>query len=123
MKNANKKAILLVYRGDADGQIQKYEVKISDGMVVLDALLQIQAKNAPDLAFRYNCKGGRCGSCTAEINGKPALMCKTRLSDLPIDESIVVKPMKGFPVIKDLVTDMSRLFKDKKPKLGSDIVL
>src|SRR5947208_10651351 len=76
-------------------------------MVVLDAVHAIQAEQAPDLAVRWNCKAGKCGSCSAGINGKPRLMCMTRMSDSPADETITVTPMKAFPVIKDLVTDVS----------------
>jgi succinate dehydrogenase / fumarate reductase iron-sulfur subunit len=83
-------------------------------MVVLDAVLQIQAEQAPDLAVRWNCKAGRCGSCSAEINGTPKLMCMTRLSDLPPGKPILLQPMKAFPLIKDLVTDVSWNFRVKK---------
>jgi succinate dehydrogenase / fumarate reductase iron-sulfur subunit len=76
-------------------------------MVVLDAVHQIQAEQAPDLAVRWNCKAGRCGSCSAEVNGMPKLMCMTRLADLPHDRPVTVEPMKAFPPIRDLVTDVS----------------
>jgi succinate dehydrogenase / fumarate reductase iron-sulfur subunit len=76
-------------------------------MVVLDAVHQIQATQAPDLACRWNCKAGKCGSCSAEINGVPKLMCMTRVSDLPLDTPVIVEPMQAFPHVKDLVTDVS----------------
>jgi len=76
-------------------------------MVVLDAVHQIQAESAPDLAVRWNCKAGKCGSCSAEVNGKPRLMCMARLGDLDLEHPVRVEPMKSFPVIKDLVTDVS----------------
>ena len=76
-------------------------------MVVLDAVHRIQAEQAPDLACRWNCKAGKCGSCSAEINGRPRLMCMTRLNSLPLDEPVTVEPMRTFPLIKDLVTDVS----------------
>ena len=76
-------------------------------MVVLDALHYIQGHLAPDLAVRWNCKAGRCGSCSAEVNGRPRLTCKTRMDELPQDKAITVLPMKAFPVIKDVVTDVS----------------
>src|SRR5690606_6551527 len=97
-----------VWRGDATGgDFVEYETPVSDGMVVLDAIHDIQAQQANDLAVRWNCKAGKCGSCSAEINGKPRLMCMTRLGDIPHDQSISVTPMKAFPVIRDLVTDVS----------------
>ncbi len=83
-------------------------------MVVLDAVHEIQANQAQDLAVRWNCKVGKCGSCSAEINGMPKLMCMTRLSQLPLDAPITVEPMRTFPLIKDLVTDVSWNFEVKK---------
>jgi succinate dehydrogenase / fumarate reductase iron-sulfur subunit len=105
---AETKAKLKVFRGDKDGgKLEDYEVETYTGMVVLDAIHAIQAAEAPDLSVRWNCKAGRCGSCSAEINGKPRLMCMTRMSHFPEGEPIVVTPMKAFPIIKDLVTDVS----------------
>src|SRR5215468_2957807 len=110
-----KKAKLQIYRGDREGgRLQEYEVETYTGMVVLDAVHDVQAKQAPELAVRWNCKAGRCGSCSAEINGKPRLMCMTRMSHFPENEPIVVTPMKAFPIIKDLVTDVSWNYKVAK---------
>jgi succinate dehydrogenase / fumarate reductase iron-sulfur subunit len=101
-------ATFRVWRGDATGgNLRDYQTEITPGMVVLDAIHQIQAEQANDLAVRWNCKAGKCGSCSAEVNGMPKLMCMTRLSDLPTDRPIIVEPMKAFPAIKDLVTDVS----------------
>ncbi len=109
---AAKSAKVRVYRGDNDGgELKDYEVETYPGMVVLDAIHDIQAHKEPSLAVRWNCKAGRCGSCSAEINGKPKLMCMTRVSSLPEGEPITVTPMKSFPVIKDLVTDVSHNFR------------
>src|SRR5262249_1922073 len=97
-----------IWRGNSDrGGFQDYTTEISEGMVVLDAVLKIQSEQANDLAARWNCKAGKCGSCSAEINGSPRLMCMTRLSDLPLDKPVTVEPMRTFPSIKDLVTDVS----------------
>ena len=84
------------------------------GMVVLDAVNQIQATQANDLACRWNCKAGKCGSCSAEVNGSPKLMCMTRMSDLPLDRPVTVEPMKAFPLVKDLITDVSWNFQVKR---------
>ncbi len=101
-------ALLRVFRGDQNGgQTSDYTVPIAPGMVVLDALHHIQGHQQPDLAVRWNCKAGKCGSCSAEVNGKPRLTCKTRMDSLPKDAPITVAPLKTFPVIKDLVTDVS----------------
>jgi succinate dehydrogenase / fumarate reductase iron-sulfur subunit len=104
-----------IWRGDADGgAFASYTTQVSGGMVVLDAVKQIQAESAHDLAVRWNCKAGKCGSCSAEINGRPRLMCMTRMSSLPEDESITVQPMQTFPLIRDLVTDVSWNYRVKK---------
>ena len=101
-------ATFKIFRGDRNkGDLVEYQVPIAPGMVVLDALHYIQAHDAPDLAVRWNCKAGKCGSCSAEVNGRPRLTCKTRLDALPLDQPITVQPMKSFPVLKDLVTDVS----------------
>lgn len=100
---------IYVYRGDASGgQEQPYSVEVSPGMVVLDAIHYIQAHHARDLAVRWNCKAAHCGSCSAEINGRPKLLCKTRIDQyLASGVPIHVRPMKTFPLIRDLVTDVS----------------
>ena len=104
-----KEAILWVNRGEGndEGDYFEYRVPAGEGMVVLDAIHWIQSNVQPDLAARWNCKAAKCGSCSAEVNGKPSLMCKTRLSDFPDDEAITVEPMRTFPRIRDLVTDVS----------------
>jgi len=108
-------ARFLVWRGDAhSGRFQEYSTEVSEGMVVLDAMCRIQAEQARDLALRWNCKAGRCGSCSAEINGRPKLMCMARLSELPLDKPVTVEPMRTFPPLKDLVSDVSWNFKVKK---------
>ncbi len=95
-------------------RIEDYSIEISDGMVVLDAILQIQAQYANDLAVRWNCKAGHCGSCSAEVNGIPKLMCMCRMNELPMDKPILIQPIKAFPLIRDLVTDVSWNFENKK---------
>ena len=97
-----------VFRGDASGgQLKQYDVRTDPGMVVLDVVHRIQATQEPDLAVRWNCKAGKCGSCSAEINGLPKLMCMTRMDTFEEGEEITVTPVKTFPVIRDLVTDVS----------------
>jgi succinate dehydrogenase / fumarate reductase, iron-sulfur subunit len=108
-------ATFRIWRGNTDqGEFRDYPTEISPGMVVLDAVHRIQAEQATDLAVRWNCKAGKCGSCSAEINGSPRLMCMTRLSSLPLEQPVTVQPMKAFPLIKDLVTDVSWNFRVKK---------
>lgn len=120
-------ATLHVLRGGPEGgKPVEFRVPVAPGMVVLDALHYIQGHQAPDLAVRWNCKAGKCGSCSAEVNGRPRLTCKTRMDSLPLDQPITVSPMKSFPVIKDLVTDVSwnyqvnRKIPAFQPKPGTD---
>ena len=103
-----RKLPMRIWRGDASGgDFVNYSVEVEDGEVVLDALHRLQATEASDLAIRWNCKAGKCGSCSAEINGKPGLMCMTRVSTFAPGETVTVTPMRTFPVIRDLVTDVS----------------
>jgi succinate dehydrogenase / fumarate reductase, iron-sulfur subunit len=109
------KATFRIWRGDSTGgSFKDYTTEISPGMVVLDAVHRIQAEQATDLAARWNCKAGKCGSCSAEINGNPRLMCMTRLNALPLDQPVTVEPIRAFPRIKDLVTDVSWNYEVKK---------
>jgi len=102
------KATFRIWRGDdKGGELRDYPVEIGEGMVVLDVVHRIQASQAPDLSVRWNCKAGKCGSCSAEVNGLPRLMCMTRLSELPLDRPVTVEPMRAFPPLRDLVTDVS----------------
>jgi succinate dehydrogenase / fumarate reductase iron-sulfur subunit len=97
-----------VWRGDADGGgLEDYVVEVNEGEVVLDIIHRLQATQAPDLAVRWNCKAGKCGSCSAEINGMPRLLCMTRMSVFSESDTITVTPLRTFPVIRDLVTDVS----------------
>ena len=108
-------ATFRVWRGSgAQGKLTDYPAEVSEDMVVLDAIHQIQADQATDLAVRWNCKAGKCGSCSAEVNGTPRLMCMTRLSELDLSEPVTIEPMRAFPIVKDLVTDVSSNFRAKK---------
>ncbi len=108
-------ATFKIWRGDAQGgNLVAYQAEVADGMVVLDVVRRIQADQANDMAVRWNCKAGKCGSCAAEVNGHPKLMCMTRLKDLPLQQPVTIEPMKTFPLIKDLVTDVSWNYRVKK---------
>jgi len=97
-----------IWRGnDGGGEFITYRIGVEPGMVVLDVLHRIQALQANDLAIRWNCKAGKCGSCSMEINGRPRLACMTRMNEYTADETLTVQPLKTFPLIKDLVTDVS----------------
>jgi succinate dehydrogenase / fumarate reductase iron-sulfur subunit len=97
-----------VWRGDSSGgDIQDYDVEVNDGEVVLDIIHRLQATQTPDLACRWNCKAGKCGSCSMEINGMPKLGCMTRMATFEPEETITITPLRTFPVIRDLVTDVT----------------
>jgi succinate dehydrogenase / fumarate reductase iron-sulfur subunit len=104
-----------IWRGDAEGgEFIEYETDVSEGMVVLDVLHRIQIESAQDLAIRWNCKAGKCGSCSMEVNGKPTLSCMTRMNTFDEDITIEVQPMKTFPILKDLVCDVSFNYEKNK---------
>src|SRR5450432_4324264 len=111
-----KTVVFRIWRTDGNGRdkLVDYTTEITEGLVVLDVVHKIQAEQAPDLAVRWNCKAGKCGSCSAEINGVPKLMCMTRLSELNLDMPVIIEPMHAFPSIRDLVTDVSWNFTVKK---------
>ncbi|CAM5490003.1 Fumarate reductase iron-sulfur subunit OS=Streptomyces antimycoticus OX=68175 GN=SANT12839_061070 PE=3 SV=1 [Streptomyces antimycoticus] len=97
-----------VWRGDQDGGgLKDFHVEVNEGEVVLDIVHRLQATQAPDLAVRWNCKAGKCGSCSAEVNGRPRLLCMTRMSVFDRAETITITPLRTFPVVQDLVTDVS----------------
>jgi succinate dehydrogenase / fumarate reductase iron-sulfur subunit len=83
-------------------------------MVVLDVIHRVQTAQAPDLAVRWNCKAGKCGWCSMEINGKPRLACMTRMNVFAPDETVTIQPLKTFSIIRDLVTDVSWNFEQNR---------
>ncbi|MGA2874704.1 MAG: succinate dehydrogenase/fumarate reductase iron-sulfur subunit [Nitrososphaerales archaeon] len=111
-----KQVTLRIFRGlGSDRSKDRYEVftvPYEDGMVVLNAIHYIQSHLDSSLSARWNCKAGHCGSCSAEINGWPRLMCKTPVADF--DGDITIEPMKAFPLIRDLVTDVSENYEIAK---------
>ncbi len=110
----SKRIKLRIWRGDAkDGALKDVEVDANEGEVVLDVIHRVQATQMGDLAVRWNCKAGKCGSCSMEINGKPRLACMTHVANFADGETITVTPLRAFPVIKDLVTDVSFNYKKR----------
>ena len=125
-----------IYRGDnKKGELINFETEVKEGMVVLDVIHKIQAEQANDLAVRWNCKAGKCGSCSMEINGKPKLSCMTRMNEYDDNETISIRPIRTFPLVKDLVADVSWNYKqnkkitafspdpDKKDKTGNYVMM
>jgi succinate dehydrogenase / fumarate reductase iron-sulfur subunit len=104
-----------IFRGDtAAGDMVDYQTEVDKGMVVLDVIHRIQAEKANDMAVRWNCKAGKCGSCSVEINGKPKLACMTRMNEYGDDETISIRPIRSFPVMRDLVADVSWNYEQNK---------
>ena len=104
-----------IWRGEGElGQLTDYSIDIDKGMVILDVIHKVQAEHAGDLAARWNCKAGKCGSCSIEVNGKPRLGCMTRLNEFDENETITIEPLKTFPTIRDLVTDVSWNYEQNK---------
>ena len=104
-----------IYRGDDErGELVNYKCEVTEGMVVLDVIHKIQSNQANDLACRWNCKAGKCGSCGVEINGKPKLACMTRMNEFEEEQTVVITPLKAFPVIKDIVSDVSWNYKQNE---------
>ena len=104
-----------VWRGEGEkGELVDYSVEVDKGMVILDVVHKVQAEHASDLAVRWNCKAGKCGSCSVEINGKPRLGCMTRLNEFDENETITIQPIRAFPTIRDLVTDVSWNYEQNK---------
>ena len=107
-----RKVKMRIWRGDSkSGEFKDVSVDANEGEVVLDVIHRVQGTQMPDLAVRWNCKAGKCGSCSMEINGKPRLACMTRMNIFAEDETITVTPLRAFPVIRDLVTDVSYNYK------------
>src|SRR4026207_574773 len=97
-----------VWRGDdTGGKLEDFQGEVNEGEGVLDIIPRWPPTQTPDLAVRWNCKAGKCGSCSMEINGKPRLGCMTRMSTFDANETVTITPLRTFPVIRDLVTDVS----------------
>ena len=105
--------MLSIYRfnpeADAKPYIQEYELEPGPAdRMLLDMLIRVKALDET-FSFRRSCREGVCGSDAMNINGRNALACITRVADLP--KKVVVRPLPGLPVIRDLVVDMSDFFR------------
>jgi len=91
---------------------QEYKVKTHRGMTVLDALLEIKARQDHTLVMRYSCRMGVCGSCGMVINGVPRLACQTQIAEVATEANpvITIEPLYNFPVLRDLATDFTSFF-------------
>jgi fumarate reductase iron-sulfur subunit len=89
-------------------RLQRFWVPAKEGMTVLDALIDVQRRLDPTLAFRYACRVGMCGSCAMVINGRERWACRTLLKSLK-SGTVTVRPLYHFPLIRDVVVDMAPL--------------
>ena len=97
-------------------QFNEYEVDTKPGMTVNDALFAIKEKLDGSISWRVSCRMGICGSCGMKINGRWMLACQTQLADLGTNR-IILEPMPNYPIIKDLVSDLTELYmKHRKVK-------
>jgi len=98
-------------------RLQKYWVPAKEGMTVLDALVDVERRLDPTLAFRYACRVGMCGSCAMVINGRERWACRTLLRHLRAGP-VTVRPLYHFPLIRDLVVDMAP-FRERMLAVGA----
>jgi fumarate reductase iron-sulfur subunit len=99
-----------VWRSETSGGLVSYEVPRYESQTVLDVVTFIQRQMQPDLAYRFACRVGMCGSCAMNVNGKARWTCRTHVSKVAIGNELEIAPLSNLPVIKDLVTDMSAFF-------------
>ncbi len=127
MSEAMRKVHFQIYRfdpeKDAEPYMQDFHLEIPQGkdMMLLEAILQIKAQLDETVSIRRSCREGVCGSDGMNINGRNGLACITTLSSLK--EPIVLRPLPGFPVVRDLVVDMTQFYKQYekiKPYLQND---
>jgi len=95
------------------GYFRDYVVPFKRGMTVLDGLIYIKENIDPSLSIRYSCRMAICGSCGVRVNGIEMLACHTQVADLGKDV-VKIEPMRNYPIIKDLVTDMDILFEKQR---------
>ena len=99
-----------VWRGKESGEFRTYEVPRFESQTVLDVVTYIQRNLEPTLSYRFACRVGMCGSCAMTVNGKARWTCRTHVANVAADNVLEIAPLNHLPVIKDLVTDMSRFF-------------
>jgi succinate dehydrogenase / fumarate reductase iron-sulfur subunit len=92
---------------------ETFEIEARKGMNLLEALLRVQDEMDPTLSFRYSCRGAVCGSCGMKVNGELVLACRTPV-EKRIGNVVLIEPLPFFPVIRDLIVDMSLFFEHYK---------
>lgn len=99
-----------IWRGAATGGYKSYSVPRRDAQSVLDVVTWVQRHAAPDLAYRFACRVGVCGSCAMTVNGRPRWTCRSHVAKVIEDGRLQIGPLANLPIVKDLVTDMSVFF-------------
>ncbi len=99
-------------REGCEPYIQAYNVEVSEGMTVLEALIKIADEDDPTLAFRRSCRSAICGSCAMNINGFPKLACNTQvIPEYRKRGEIFIEPLANHTVIRDLIVDLTPFWK------------
>lgn len=102
-----------IWRGGADGAFERYQVPVRESQTILDVVTWVQRHVDPTLTYRFACRVGMCGSCAMMVNGVPRWTCRTHVDKAAggsADGAIEIAPLRNFPVIKDLVCDMTEFF-------------
>ncbi len=107
-----------IWRGKDHGELQTYQVPARENQTVLDVITEVQRLHAPDLAYRFACRVGVCGSCAMTVNGKPRWTCRTHVKKVAAEGVLTVEPLRNLPRIKDLVCDLAP-FIDTWQKAGA----
>lgn len=119
MGNNNSKQLdVKIWHGQDDGEFRDYQIALRDNQTVLDVVSEIQRHQAPDLAYRFACRVGVCGSCAMMVNGKPRWTCRTHVSKVVGDGVLKIEPLRNLPKIRDLVCDLAP-FIDTWQKAGA----
>ncbi len=107
-----------IWRGKDEGEFVTYRVPSRDNQTVLDIVTEVQRSLAPDLAYRFACRVGVCGTCAMTINGRPRWTCRTHVKKVADEGVLTIEPLRNLPRIKDLVCDLAP-FLDTWRKAGA----
>jgi len=110
-----------IWRGKEDGELVTYQVAARDNQTVLDIVSEVQRLHEPDLAYRFACRVGVCGSCAMTVNGRPRWTCRTHIRKVAGEGILTIEPLRNLPRIKDLVCDLAP-FIDTWQKAGAPFV-
>jgi len=99
-----------IWRGDATGRFERYDVPRHASQTVLDVVSHVQRHVDATLAYRYACRVGMCGSCAMTVNGKARWTCRTHVDAVVGNAMLEIAPLNHLPIVRDLVVDMAPFF-------------